>query len=70
MSGGGQRSPPRGGFDITASNQQLLVDEPDEEVLIPSASGTDHSFVTLLHILYIHKVMKRVAASAIIQGHV
>ncbi|EIE24244.1 hypothetical protein COCSUDRAFT_47203 [Coccomyxa subellipsoidea C-169] len=41
VSGGGQRSPPRGGFDITASNQQLLVDEPDEDIMVPGASGLD-----------------------------
>lgn len=40
VSGGGQRSPPRGGFDPAAENQQLLVDEPNEEVVLPAASGT------------------------------
>lgn len=41
MSGGGQRSPPRGGFDLTAENQQLLVDEPDEDMVIAGTSGTE-----------------------------
>ena len=40
VSGGGQRSPPRGGFDLTAENQQLLVDEPDEDAMIAGTSGT------------------------------
>ncbi|CAL8462199.1 g1730 [Coccomyxa elongata] len=39
VSGGGQRSPPRGGFDLTAENQQLLVDEPDEDAMIAGTSG-------------------------------
>ena len=38
VSGGGQRSPPRGGVDANAANQQLLVGD-DEEDLAPSAAA-------------------------------
>ena len=38
MSGGGRRSPPRGGVDPSGDNQQLLVDEPEAEG-VPSAAG-------------------------------
>ena len=52
VSGGAHRSPPRGGFDMTASNQQLLVDEPDEEALVLGTSGREISTPFILsHIL-------------------
>ena len=39
MSGGGQRSPPRGGVDPDAPNQQLLVDDDEEDNLPASAAA-------------------------------
>ena len=39
MSGGGQRSPPRGGLDPNSANQQLLVSDDDEELAPSAAAG-------------------------------
>ncbi len=39
MSGGGQRSPPRGGVDPDAPNQQLLVDDNEDDNLPASAAA-------------------------------
>ena len=39
MSGGGQRSPPRGGVDPDAPNQQLLVGDDEDDNLPASAAA-------------------------------
>ena len=39
MSGVGQRSPPRGGVDPQAANQQLLVDDDNDDDLPDSAAA-------------------------------
>jgi len=39
VSGGGQRSPPRGGVNPDAPNQQLLVDDDEDDNLPASAAA-------------------------------
>ena len=39
VSGGGQRSPPRGGLDPKSANQQLLVSDDDDDLAPSAAAG-------------------------------
>ncbi len=48
MSGVGQRSPPRGGVDPQAANQQLLVDDDnDDDLPASAAAGLPASCITV-----------------------